>query len=451
MRQHPQARHPVLVVVLGAALAACGSDATGGDAGFDAGFDGAVEAAGPDGASPRDVPSGADRPSGDAPAPRDVAMDGPSDGGTDAAMDAPPDGATRADVTADTAHDRPDVGAPDAGAPDVGVPDAGAVDPLAALGACVGTAAPLTISGQMPYLSVAVGAQRGAFLVDYGSTYSSIDLGAFAPPGPTTSGCDPTRLGVTCTVDGFAFFAAPSPVYLVTEDFRGVSGAVRQAGILGTDFTSLRAITVSYADAQMFAATGAGCGDAALRSAGLTALSSAGFFSHDLGALAAFTTVDATAAAGRQVPNVPTVPVRVAGATAVAQLDTGFNDSLVPFSVNVNAAFYSAIVAADPGALVRQGARDLSLTTCVVGVSEPVEAYAIAPGRALEFVDSAGAVARRYPDATIFVKRTPPAAHGCGGIGTWTAPAAQVAASFYVDMGTLVFDPLTSRVWVPVR
>jgi hypothetical protein len=329
--------------------------------------------------------------------------------------------------------------------------DAAARDPLGALGECLGTSAPLTISRQMPYVSLPVGAYRGEFVVDYGSTFSSVDLAAFPSPGPATSGCDRARLGVTCTVDDFAFFASPAPVRLVTADFGGVVGSVRQAGILGTDFTSLRVVALSYATARMFVAGAAPCSDAAWRAAGFTALSSAGFFTSDPRSLAPMTSVDEAAPASARVPNVPTVPVRVGGAGAVAQLDPGFDDALVPWSVNVNAAFHRAIVASDPGALVRDAARDLALTTCVVGVAEPVEAYTLAPGRALEFVDAGGAVARRYPGATIFVKRTPPAARACGGIGTWTAPAAQIAASFFVDLGAVAFDPVASRVWVPAR
>ena len=36
----------------------------------------------------------------------------------------------------------------------------------------------------------------------------------------------------------------------------------------------------------------------------------------------------------------------------------------------------------------------------------------------------------------------------CGGIGTWTTPAAQIGASFFADVGVLVFDPFSSRVWI---
>lgn len=361
-------------------------------------------------------------------------------------------GRDAADVTdaldvADANRDAPD----DLADAPVDLADAPAPDPFASLGACLGTTAPLTISNRVPYVSIPIGADRGEFALDYGSTFSSIDLAAFPPPGPRTSGCDPTRFGVTCTVEGFSFFATPSAVSLVTADFRAVMGTVRQAGIVGTDFTSLRVIALSYNTARLYVGGTARCADEAWRAAGFASLSSRGFFSNDLSTLALRSTVDTGAVAGAHVPNVPTVPVRVGGASAVAQLDTGFDDALVPRSVNVNDAFYRAIVASDAGALVRNAARDLFLTTCVVGVSEPVEAYTLAAGRSLDFVSDSGAVARRFPGATLFVKRTPAAARSCGGIGTWTSPAAQIAASFFVEMGALVFDPYTARVWVPAR
>jgi len=147
---------------------------------------------------------------------------------------------------------------------------------------------------------------------------------------------------------------------------------------------------------------------------------------------------------------VPTVPVRVAGVTAVAQLDTGFADTRIRHSVNINTAFFDAIQAANPGALVRDAASDLSLTTCA-GVAEPVEAWRLAPGMSFDLVGESGAAARTEKSAVLFVKRTPAAARRCGGIGTWSAPAAQVATSFYVDAGVVVFDPFASRVWINAR
>jgi hypothetical protein len=47
------------------------------------------------------------------------------------------------------------------------------------------------------------------------------------------------------------------------------------------------------------------------------------------------------------------------------------------------------------------------------------------------------------------VKVVLPEADRCGGIETWTVPAAQMGASFLVDAQAVVFDPISSRVWLP--
>jgi hypothetical protein len=46
------------------------------------------------------------------------------------------------------------------------------------------------------------------------------------------------------------------------------------------------------------------------------------------------------------------------------------------------------------------------------------------------------------------LKHTPPTAVRCGGIGTWTVPAAQIGASVLAELGLVVFDPFGARVWV---
>jgi hypothetical protein len=361
-------------------------------------------------------------------------------------LDAAHDAATVADA-------QPATDASDASSPldaVVSPPDGPPMNPVLALGACVGTSKALTVSDQMPYVAVAVGSDSGEFVLDYGSTFSSVDLAAFAAPGPTTSGCDASLLGSICTVDAFAFFGPPSSVILTTEDYADVSGSVRQAGIIGTDFLSEQVFTLDYAGGNAYAAPQASaCSSAALTAAGFVALSTTGFFENDLALLEPFTDVDGQASSGESVPNVPTVPVSVAGVSAVAQLDTGFDDAVTPFSVNVNKAFYTAITGAHPGALVRDAAMDETLTTCVDGVSESVEAYQLAPGTTFDFMGASATAARTYAHAVLFVKSAPAAASSCGGIGTWTVPAAQVGASFYVDLKSLVFDPFGAVVWVP--
>ncbi|MBX3217945.1 MAG: hypothetical protein KF850_38420 [Labilithrix sp.] len=315
---------------------------------------------------------------------------------------------------------------------------------------CLGDEAPIALAGGLPYVTVTIGeapAYDAPFLLDYGTNSSTIDLTKFTPPGPAVTGCDPTLLGQLCGFSRFDFFGPWGVVSLYT-DAHGTHGGVAQAGILGTDFTSKVAVSLDYARAKVRRADRATfCTPADFAAAGMAPLSAAGFFTNDVAKLRPLSDVIAGSAPSITVANVPTIPLRIAGVTAHAQLDTGFDDALVPFSVNVNEAFLSAVTAAAPSALVRAADKDLSLTTCA-GVSEPVEAYALASGAGVELVGEDGGAVRTFPGATLFVKRTPEAARRCGGIGTWTVPAAQVAASFYVALGLVAFDPFGSRVWV---
>jgi hypothetical protein len=352
----------------------------------------------------------------------------------------------------DVVGTHPDASAPDTTSPDATGPTDGGTDAnvLAVLGACLGTSQALTISGQMPYANVPVGTEMGEFVLDFGSTFSSIDLTAFASPGPMTSGCDSSELGQICMVADFAFFDPPSTVELTTEDFSDVGGSVRQAGIIGTDFLSEHVITLAYGADLVFASPSSSfCSEGALEAAGFAPFTTTGFYENDLSLLEPAKDVDSNASSGITVPNVPTVNVAVAGVAAIAQLDTGFDDDVTPFSVNINQAFYSAIVAASPSALTRDASLDTTLTTCIEDVNEPVTAYTLAAPTTFDFVANGGTVARSYTTTVLFVKDTPMAAESCGGIGTWTVPAAQVAASYYNDMKVIVFDPYGARVWIP--
>ncbi len=177
-------------------------------------------------------------------------------------------------------------------------------------------------------------------------------------------------------------------------------------------------------------------------------MSSSGFYSTRLSNLQRLSSVIDGGSTTVTVPNVPTIRLRLSGVTALAQLDTGFDDAVVRNSININAAFLNALLNGAPGTLVRESGLDLTLTTCA-GVSEPVTAWRVAAGRQLEFVSPDGGVARVAPSAVLFAKDTPPAARVCGGIGTWSVNAAQVAGSFFVDAEAVVFDPVRSAVWMP--
>jgi hypothetical protein len=348
--------------------------------------------------------------------------------------------ASNGDTNAADARQRD--GGPDTNPAPAPTPSATTAPPPPSLD-CLGESRALTVDRNLPFVDVTVGAGgaqgRGAFLIDLATTSSTIDLGAFSPEVRSgATNCDATLLGQWCSFADLEFFGSFGRVTLRTDDHR-LPGAVRQAGILGTDFLSNHTFTIDLGAARVHRAKrGELCADATLTRAGLTALSTAGFYSHDLSLLRPMRDVDPQAAPEARVPNVPTVSLSLAGKTAWTQLDTGFADTLVPYSVNVNAAFFDTL---PPQALRRTPSRDLALTTCV-GLAETVEAYELAPGFAIEVGP------RRFANAVLFVNRTPAAARVCGGIGTWAAPAAQLGASFFRAFGVTVFDPFSARVWV---
>lgn len=302
---------------------------------------------------------------------------------------------------------------------------------LPALQGCHGEKQPLVISSQMPYALARVGAAEGYFLLDFATTGSTIDPLGFAGgvvPRPVEGSAD--------RFADFDFYGAWGTVRLDVQDHSGVAGRVRQAGILGTDFLALNAFTLDYEQGAVYRADAASfCSDEVLRAEGMKPLSTAGFYSSDLGRVQP------------GFPNVPTVPVRVGSASAVAQLDTGYDDALFRHSVNVNRPFFEAMQAAGV-ALVPAPEADLALSTCVPGLQETIRAYRAGPGATFDFVSTDGSAAYSEPNALFFVKDTPPAALRCGGIGTWSIPAAQVASSFYNEARRLVFEPFTSRVWM---
>ena len=153
--------------------------------------------------------------------------------------------------------------------------------------------------------------------------------------------------------------------------------------------------------------------------------------------------------AGFSVPNIPTIPIAIAGVSALAQLDTGYDDRIIRHSVNINQALLDQLLAKSPDKLTRRSTKDLFLTTCIAGLSQRGSAYVLAPGTSVNFETSSGAVGRNDTGTILFVKERLPEAERCGGIETWTVPAAQMGASFLVDAQAVVFDPITSLVWIP--
>lgn len=339
---------------------------------------------------------------------------------------------------------------------------------------CLGAALPLVQSGERSYVKVSMGravvdagtdadagdgavALEGHFLIDYGANASTIDLKAFDPPGPTPFDCagDPSLPGAQCSFAPFDFFGLWGNVSLYTADYSFLFNSVKQAGIIGTDFLAIHAFTFDYYGRRFLKATKDSlCGDAQLVTAGWVALPTGGFFANDTKKLRPLSEVITTPDAGVArftVPNVPTVPITIGGVRALAQLDTGYDDRIRRHAINVNQAFVDQLLALQPPKLLRNPSLDLYLTTCVIGVNQKATGYQLENGTEIDFLGEGGALARRQIGGYVYVKEKLAEAERCGGIDTWTVPAAQMGASFLVDAQAALFDPFSARVWLPKR
>lgn len=341
-------------------------------------------------------------------------------------------------------------------APDVVVPPV-------ILPTCVGGSIPLDVTGVRAFVNIQMStvdggyATRGDFVVDYGTIGSTVDLahgfGDAGAPVPSMCGADAGHgeLGVWCEFSGFDFFGDWGKVTLTTADHSVLTGLKKQAGILGTDFLALNPFTLDFRQRRIHRSTAAAfCSDAQLLAAGLRPLPSQGFFASDLSKLRPLSEVLTDPDASTQnitVPNVPTVPITIAGEPALAQLDTGYEDRIVRSSINVNEALLARLV--QQNKVTRAATLDLFATTCVPGLNEKLTGYIVQNGQDLEFVGEGGAIARRSRVEAVYLKSRSAETFKCGGVSTWTVPAAQVGASFFIDAQALVVDPASSRVWIP--
>jgi len=288
----------------------------------------------------------------------------------------------------------------------------------------------LKIGYTLPYTLVKVGGFAGYFLIDFGTTHSSIN------PDNFIDGTPAPVLNTEDQYDEFDFFGSWGKVTLNRQTYSNVKlGDFKQAGILGTDFLSLNIFTIDYEQGAVYrAGKNDFYDDAYLRSLGYKATSAAGYFSNDQNKLNAC------------VANIPTVPVKIGNIVAIAQIDPGFDDHLYRNSLNINQAFYNAL--SDAGIdLIENPAANTVLTTCKIGVNEPVFAYKLPEGVSFSIVGVDGNSFLVNPDIHLFLKQTPIEAKDCGGIGTWQVPAAQIGASFLQDAKKVIFDPFHSKVW----
>lgn len=286
----------------------------------------------------------------------------------------------------------------------------------------------LILGGMMPYTQVKIGETEGYFLIDFGTTNSTIDPNGFLNGTPQV---------ITNTQNQFAnfdFFGSWGAVTLNVQNHSNIQG-IQQAGILGTDFLGLNIYTLDYTNNTIYRANQEGfCSNQALMEQGFKAVSTAGYFSNDWNKLN-----------NNCTPNIPTIPIKIGNVQAVAQIDPGYDDSIYKYAININQAYFDALLEANIK-LIENPNANFSLTTCT-GLSENVKAYTLPEGIYFSIIATGGSEILINSEVNIFLKQTPIEAKSCGGIGTWQIPAAQLGASFLLDSEKVIFDPFASKVW----
>lgn len=291
----------------------------------------------------------------------------------------------------------------------------------------------IILGNMMPYTLVEIGSSKGYYVVDFGTTGTTIDLKGFINEPPTPV------LNTTNNFEPFIFFGSWGKVNLKVQDHTNIIlPGFKQAGLLGTDFLSLNTFMLDYTKNKLYRTDAMNfCSDEKLKEFGFEKVSTLGYYSNDLSNLTF------------NKPNIPTIPIKIAGVEAVAQIDPGFDDYLSPNAININQAYYNKIINSGIR-LIPNIEKDNVLTTCT-NSKEQVKAYKLPQGRTFEITGVNDKSVVIDSTVNIFLKKTPADSKICGGIGTWDIPAAQLGASFLRDAKQVIFDPFKSVVWFQTK
>ena len=297
---------------------------------------------------------------------------------------------------------------------------------------CFGEKKDLKLGKTTPYTKVKVSEFEGYFLLDFGTTGSTIDTKNFINGTPKLSSNSTNKF------DNFDFFGSWGTVSLNIQNHSNITGLndFKQAGIIGTDFLALNIFTIDYENGFLYRANKNNfCSNEELINLGFKATSTAGYYSNNLNELNNTCT-----------DNIPTIPIKIGKISAVAQIDPGFDDSIFRHSLNISQAFFDAMIEAGIE-LIENPSANLTLSTCINNVNEIVKAYKLPIGIQFSITSTDGNPIELHSDINIFLKQTPLEAKNCGGIGTWKIPAGQLGASFLLDSKKVTFDPFESKVW----
>jgi hypothetical protein len=266
-------------------------------------------------------------------------------------------------------------------------------------------------NGASPYIRLTAKGKSGHFLLDYGSTRSSLTATVFASSHGSLGAGDlsvPGFKGGQFALERGGFSSLPSGQVL---------------GTIGTDLLSQ--LSVQFTAGSAYLGNGACPGDR-LRALGFVAINQHGFFSSNMAA------IDPGHA------NVPVVYVSFGGVRTFAQLDTGYDDLRYLHTIDINQALFDRLMAS--GTELEQ-LGELRLETCEG--SETRKVYRMKNRHAVIEDERAHPI---LVTSDVYLSLKKP--NGCGGIAAMSVPAAQLAASFLESFGTIIFDSKTETVWL---
>jgi hypothetical protein len=265
-------------------------------------------------------------------------------------------------------------------------------------------------NGTSPYIGLNADGVSGQFLLDYGTTSSSLSASAFAAP-------DQSGRSVALSLPG-----DPSGYFQVKHYTVPRQPIGSQIGIIGTDILSNLSVQFSGASIFLSAQT---CPFNALHANGLVPIAQRDFFSS-------------RKTNPSKLPNVPVVFLQLGAVHTWAQIDTGYDDVVYLHSVDINQALFDRLVG---DGIALDHIDDISVSTCAGGERRPV--YTV-KGRSL-IIETDQATPIVQTDTFHLILKP---ANSCGGIGAISVPAAQLGASFLRIFGTVVFDPRSETVWL---
>lgn len=312
---------------------------------------------------------------------------------------------------------------------------------------CAGITLPLRLAtgGSSPYVDIKLEQKTGPFLIDYGNGSSAIEHGVWAftdddvrwsgPPG------DPHQ---SINLAGFGF-----PGWLPDTKIRFnesnldkiVAGIGLQHGVVGIDLLVRQDLEFHYENPSSawvaVSKYGGSCDSKALEKNGFKRISQVSHWDSNV------------SNPPDGVYNGPVVYLELAdvskpdirlGVATWAQLDTGYEDDLLPFTVDINDALFAKLMALQPP--LTEG-KKISVRGCD-GKPRDRRVFT-APSRILRVEDGSG---EKIAEVTGFHFVLKNKDEQCGGISSTAVPAGQIGASFLRAFRITIFMGPSKEVWI---